>query len=117
MMTSSAWTETARLPSTPGHRVSVVVKRAPYHHADALLLCTAETLGALVQRVRAHCRLRLAPRGARGACRHSITVFDAEGARLNADAYAALVRSRRAASWALTRVEVRVVVLHQAAPY
>ena len=86
--------------------MSALVRRAPFD--DELLLCTADTLGALVQRVRAHCRLRLAARGVGAARRDSIAVYTAEGARLNADAYAALVRSRRAASWALTRVEVRV---------
>lgn len=107
------------------HRVCVLLRRwrAPLAAAaddddGELLLCTPDSLGALVQRVRAHCRLRIGARGAAAAHHRnvSITVFDADGARLDAAAFANLVRTRRAAAWALTHVEVRVVMVVVAAP-
>ncbi len=88
----------------PGHRVCATVRQEGKAE-PLLLLCTPNSLGALVQRVRAHCRLHIGAR-APAAPQHSIVVLAADGSRLTSRSFADLL-SRRA-SCALTHVEVRV---------
>jgi hypothetical protein len=99
------------------HRIiaTVVVVVCHTTTTTTTLVCTATTLGALVQRVRAHLRLPLMVRQGRGGGRHhSITVWpqDQSHGRLDSAALSALLRSRRAAGAAFTQVEARVVVGH-----
>ncbi len=79
---------------------------------SALLVFAPNSLGALVQRVRAHFHLRIADRSAREKGKHSIAVFSSEGERLTSATFAGLLAQRSA--WALTHVAV-VLVLHRPA--